>query len=730
MEEKEFFVPNRDLLYFWLCQLAAKVDAGVVILDADTLVVKYINDHFNRITEYEKEEIIGENITILNGTLTEKKDFEELEEVLKTGNPVKRRLFQYRKNGSGFWSDITAIPFFADKKNVQFYFFVLKDVTEIVQMDTLVQLERKLYLSLEQGYQLSCVFEQICDYVSASFYKPNKCCIFLVEDNRLWVLTQSSIPEEFKNSLNNLDLRRYLVDEKTSRFLREPVLNSNIQEHEGWRHLHSVLKKYGLAASWSQPIKNHAGQTVGIFSMYFEEPIIPRPADYIFLDRLAPIVTLALQYFKQKSEILQLAFYDEKTGLRNSASFEKEMANLREQKRSGIIYIMEATEHQYIVDLYGRAGGDALLKQLAVRLGTIPGFEEAVIARYTSSSIIAAMLTEQPNEEILRPYIDDLTFDPYIIDGKNVSITLKIGAAVFTDEMTGAKAIQHADTALLSASKLPGTIMRFYEESQRQSIEKELEVLTLFAGALKNKEIYPMLQPKVDIQTGKIVGFEALARWETAELGFVSPDIFIPLGEKTGNIHKVDRTILKAVLAWQRKRKKQGKRLFPVAVNISANHFYYPRFVENIEKLIKEYEVEPKYLILEITESNELENVSCAKRNICKLRDIGIATSMDDFGVGYSSLSYLQELPFEEIKIDKSFTDSIAEPRMYAVVKTIIQLAADLDMKSVAEGVETKAQHEELKKIGCTIGQGYYYYKPMKLEEVNSLLLQYDENRE
>ena len=235
-----------------------------------------------------------------------------------------------------------------------------------------------------------------------------------------------------------------------------------------------------------------------------------------------------------------------------------------------------------------------------------------------------------------------------------------------------------------------------------------------------------MLQPKVDMQTGEIVGFEALARWESAEIGFVSPAVFIPVGEKTGNIHKVDRAILKSVLAWQRDRKKKGKRLFPVSVNISANHFYYPGFVRNIEKLVNDYGVEPKYLTLEITESIELENVIYAKRNIEELRKIGIATSIDDFGVGYSSLGYLQELPFEEIKIDKSFTDYIAEPRMYAVVKTIIQLASDLEMKSVAEGVETVAQHEELKKIGCNIGQGYYYYKPMKLEEVDLVLEQYE----
>ena len=725
MRENEFQMPTKELLYSWLYRLADRINMGVAILDATNLTVEYVNDVFSHITEYKKEEIIGRKIMELNGPQTDIREIERLTAALNKNETIRTRIFQYRKDRTGFWCDITAVPLFTEEKLASFYLFVVNDVTEVVHIDTLVQLERKLYLSLEQGYHLPYVFEQICDYVSTSFYKPNKCCIFLVEDHTLQVLTQSSLPEEFKNSLSNLDISGYLADERTSRFLREAVTGTDIQKKEDWKVFRPILEKYGIVASWSQPIKNHEGQVVGVFSMYFEEPTTPRLADYLFLDRLAPIVTLALQYFKQKSEILQLAFYDEKTGLRNIACFEKEMERVKELESAGVIYIIEATEYDYIVDLYGRSGGDALLKQMADRLDKIPVFKDAMIARYTSSSLIMATPYEIESQETLRQYINELIFDPYLIEGKNVSITLKVGMAVFGGDVAGTKAIQHADTALFSASKLPGTAISLYDESEVKSIEKELEVLTLFTSALKNREFFPMLQPKVDMQTGEIVGFEALARWESAEIGFVSPAVFIPVGEKTGNIHKVDRAILKSVLAWQRDRKKKGKRLFPVSVNISANHFYYPGFVRNIEKLVNDYGVEPKYLTLEITESIELENVIYAKRNIEELRKIGIATSIDDFGVGYSSLGYLQELPFEEIKIDKSFTDYIAEPRMYAVVKTIIQLASDLEMKSVAEGVETEAQHEELKKIGCNIGQGYYYYKPMKLEEVDILLEQY-----
>ena len=133
--------------------------------------------------------------------------------------------------------------------------------------------------------------------------------------------------------------------------------------------------------------------------------------------------------------------------------------------------------------------------------------------------------------------------------------------------------------------------------------------------------------------------------------------------------------------------------------------------------------MDPKYIKFEITESVELDNVKRAKKIISELKTHGIDTAIDDFGVGYSSLSYLQELPFEEIKIDKSFVDYLADPRMNAVVKTIIQLSKNLNMISVAEGIETEEQHEELKRMGCQVGQGYYYYRPMPLDEIDKLLV-------
>ena len=398
------------------------------------------------------------------------------------------------------------------------------------------------------------------------------------------------------------------------------------------------------------------------------------------------------------------------------------MNGLIERGFEGFLYIIEPGEYQKIIDLYGRQGGDEILRQLASRFESHSMYDDSVMARYTNSALIIASRFELKDMGMPHPEIDTILFEPYYIDNKEVYITLKIGTVKFSQTTSLAEAIHQADTALSNALKSTGTVIKQFEKALIESVEQEMNVLAHISKGLKNSEFFPVLQPKVNIQSGEIESFEALARWISKELGFVSPAHFIPVAESTGNIYKIDREIFEKVLQWQQQRMQAELPIYQVSVNISPSHFYNPAFVSSSVELIAQYGVPFNYIKFEITESIELENVVRAKKIINELNRHGVATSIDDFGVGYSSLSYLQELPFEEIKIDKSFVDNLEIPRMNAVIKTIIQLSLDLNMVSVAEGIETEEQHLELKKLGCLVGQGYYYYKPMPIEEINKLL--------
>lgn len=162
--------------------------------------------------------------------------------------------------------------------------------------------------------------------------------------------------------------------------------------------------------------------------------------------------------------------------------------------------------------------------------------------------------------------------------------------------------------------------------------------------------------------------------------------------------------------------------MYPVSVNISADHFYYPTFVEDFTKKVDRYNIDHRLIKVEVTESIELNDMQRAKDVISELTELGFDVSIDDFGMGYSSLSYLQQLPFREIKIDRSFINNLIDQRMHAVMRTIVQLSKDLSLRSVAEGIETPEQQQKMIDIGCDIGQGYYFYRPMPLDEINKIL--------
>ncbi|MGN7476703.1 EAL domain-containing protein [Solibacillus silvestris] len=716
---------NRSLsdeeMYFWLCQMARQLDSAVAIINPKKgYIIDYVNHIFMRMTEFSENDMIGSTLSLLHGPNTDMLNEDAIQESIENGLTFKTSSFHYRKDGSAFWNEVSNLPMRNQQGELQYSVIVMRDVTDSMNVESLIELERDVYFSLENGDAFENVLRNICNTVETTFGKKCHCSIVLVDDNDRMINIYGEMWKDLKKLDENVLLMGIGAEHKNS--VKKPLIIKDLVKSEYSEAYRMLIEKHHLVSLWSQPILNTEGKIIGLFTMYFEQQAEPQATDFKFLNRIAPIVTLAVKYFDQKNAIRRLAYQDVASGLNNFERFKIILNGLITDGCDGHLYIIEPGEYQNIIDLYGRRGGDEVLRQLANRIQSLSTFEDSIIARYTHSSIIAATRLSLREMNIPQNEVDEILSEPYHIDGKEVLLTLKIGTSSFSSEITFTEAVRQADTALSSALKATGTVIKKFEQSLIESIEQEMNVLAYFSRGLKNSEFFPMLQPKVNLKTGQIESFEALARWVSADIGFVSPALFIPVAENTGNIYKVDREIFKKVLQWQKERQQAGLKLYQVSVNISPSHFYSAAFVENSVTLIEMYGVDPKYIKFEITESVELDNVLRAKKIINELQRFGIATSIDDFGVGYSSLSYLQELPFEEIKIDKSFVDNLSDPRMNAVIKTIIQLSNNLNMISVAEGIETEEQHLELKRLGCQIGQGYYYYKPMPIEQINVLL--------
>ena len=375
------------------------------------------------------------------------------------------------------------------------------------------------------------------------------------------------------------------------------------------------------------------------------------------------------------------------------------------------------SEFSRIVELYGRDTGEALMKQIYERITEKCG-DVQVVGRFASSSLIIYWeyrVAEMPPIERLLKCIVEF---PFVVEGKSLYITLKSGGAAVGQGKSLQDGIRHAENALSEAKNHSGTYAKFYTQERDAQLEKELFILHHLTEAIRNKEMTAYFQPKVELRKGRITSMEALARWISPTLGFVSPADFIPLAERAGLIREIDLQIIEQVLMWFQKRQYEGKRIVPVSVNISPEHFYHPHFIKELEYLIKKYYADPNYIIIEITENLGLVDVERAQKIIQDLFVRGLKTSVDDFGIGYSSLSYLQKLRFAELKIDRSFTSRIQEAGTFAIVQSIIQIAYNLEIDVVAEGVETKEQVEILQQLGCKCVQGFLFYKPMSFAEI------------
>ncbi|WLR47969.1 EAL domain-containing protein [Halobacillus litoralis] len=275
---------------------------------------------------------------------------------------------------------------------------------------------------------------------------------------------------------------------------------------------------------------------------------------------------------------------------------------------------------------------------------------------------------------------------------------------------------------MYQAKQMGGGQYCFYTEEMDQHITRKLQLENGLRKAVEKEGIDVYYQPQVDVYSGKIIGFEALARWSHPELGFIGPDEFIPLAEETKLIVPLGERILFEACHQYRQWMDEGHDLERISVNLSAIQFMDPTIVSTVERVVKETEIRPEHLEIELTESIVQDSVQ-ALPVMNRMKNMGIQLALDDFGTGFSSLSYLKDFPLDTLKVDRSFIQTIHEnEKDRAVVDTVIQLAERLGLSVIAEGVETEVQLEYLRSRGCAEYQGYVFSKPLNKTEASALL--------
>lgn len=713
---------SREELFSSLCSMAKQYSTGVAIIDAHhpNRPFVYYNEPFAALTGYDETELIGKNLSCFAGLKTAADLLAELDYHVKHALPYETSVIHYQKDDSPFWHELVTHPMCDQEGAAQYIMVHSKDVTYEKLFKMLSKLEHEVYLEIEKGDSLSHILQLITTQIETYYTRNIYCSIHLMKDEiSMTAEASGTLPLEIANVLYCLELNSMMNGNGNAVFVKQFTK----KELAAAKKIAQAPLKMEINHCWGKPICGTANEVIGSITMYFDKEPNIKSIEIEFLNRLVPLISLSIKYIAQTQQLRQLAYFDSETKLPNLHYFHTEMESWMEQGERGLIIIIQPGEYSSIVDVYGRSAGDEILRQMVERLQehTLKEGKE-FIAKFSNSCIVFASNRGFDQPELYESRIRQLTKEPFLILEKEFYITLKIGMTHFSPNSQLDEVIRQADTALSRSRQISGTNVAFFEEQNDVKLQLEMDVRNQLTYGLQHKEFYVVLQPKININTLEIEGFEALCRWNSHMLGPVSPAVFIPLAEQTGKIKKIDELVMKQVLRWQRKRLDSDEKTVPIAINISPVHFYEERFVKQVVNLIKRYRVPPHLIKLEVTESMELVDFSKAKEILSELRQHGIECSIDDFGVGFSSLSYLQQLPFREIKIDRSFINAMDNPGMHAVVHTIVQLASNLQMNAVAEGIETPEQFESLKKMGCHTGQGYYFHKPLDLKDAAKLI--------
>jgi diguanylate cyclase (GGDEF)-like protein len=495
------------------------------------------------------------------------------------------------------------------------------------------------------------------------------------------------------------------------------VIASDIERDARWSGFREIAREHGLAACWSVPILDAGGTVLGTFALYDSAPREPSENELGQIRRASRLAAIAIERHRTQSELRRLATRDPLTGLPNRAllidRLTEALARAQRTDSEVAIIFCDLDHFKLVNDSLGHEVGDWMLREVAERLSRVVrpgdtlarfGGDEFVVVARGITATAARRLAERLHGTLDLPLLHPLTGE------HTVSATL--GIALAGAGTVPQDAIRHAGSALYEAKRNSVATRLYSDELHRRATER-LQLHSELRRALERGELHLAYQPIVEVQSGDVVAFESLMRWDSPQLGSVSPARFIPAAEETGLILELgDWALATAVAqarAWGAEHGSVG-----MAVNISARQLVDPGLPARIERTLAEAGLDPRLLVVEVTETALLEHDGRAVQSLAALSARGVHVSLDDFGTGYSSFARLRTMPIEAIKIDKQFVAGLgSDPDARAIVTAMIGVAHGLDLRVTAEGVETPQQLKLLRELGCSHVQGYLLGRPL-----------------
>ncbi|HDZ46974.1 hypothetical protein LCGC14_0155370 [marine sediment metagenome] len=468
---------------------------------------------------------------------------------------------------------------------------------------------------------------------------------------------------------------------------------------------------------------------VGVLGAYASSPRTFSTDDIAFLQGLANILSAAVERQRSNQQLRYMALHDPLTGLPNrlllTDRLNVALAYAQRHNQQVALLFLDLDRFKHVNDVFGHGLGDQLLQEVARRLSSCVRAEDTVSRQGGDEFIVALTgINEEQDAAITAEKLLNVIASPFILEDTEIILGISIGVACFPRHGEDTRTLmRNADAAMYVAKERGRNGYQFYAPEMNMRALDRLTLESDLHRAVERNELFLMYQPQLALNTGGVIGLEALIRWHHPTRGLILPDQFIPMAEECGLIVSVGKWVLETACRQHADWVAQGVTTGSMAVDISAHQFRQADFCEQVSDVLLRTGLEPHLLELEVTEGVVMHGIELVLHKLNTLRELGVTLAIDDFGTGYSSLNYLKQFPLHRLKIDQSFTHGLlGDQESGAIAKAIIQMGLSLGLDVLAEGIETQEQEKHLQTLGCNAGQGFLYAKPLSNEDCEQYL--------
>ena len=706
----------------------------------DNLWVKDVNSRFvisNQVTAARMgfagpADLMGKTDLELLAPEIAQKFFADEQKIVQSGRPmIDMEECVFGASGGKTWILTTKVPLRNDRNEIIGVAGISRDITERKLADALRDGQAQILEMIAMGAPLEDVLDRLVRLIESQLTGIFASILLVDRDGaRLRHGAAPSLPEAYVKAVDGVRIGPKAGSCGTAAYRREPVMVADVMTDPLWADFKGLAAAHGLRSCWSTPILSNRGEVRGVFAMYSKEVREPSPVEMRLVDVTTRMAGIAIERKLAEDRIQFMANHDALTGLPNRTLLDDRLSQAlfyaQRYERWVTVAFVDLDNFKDINDSLGHNAGDELLKAVAKRMVACLRATDTVV-RLGGDEFVILLFDQPKNANVVSASLQKIQAaiaEPVQVDGHTLRVTGSFGVANYPDDGTDADALlANADAAMYRAKEIGGDNFQFYTPELNARVHEKFLLQEELRNALARSEFVLHYQPQVDLRTGRVFAVEALIRWNHPTQGMLSPINFIPMAEETGLITPIGDWVLHEACRQNKAWQDAGLPPMTVCVNVSARQFKDKSLVGRVVSALHDSGLEAKYLELELTESVIMLDVEQAVAMMSALQGLGVHLSIDDFGTGYSSLSALKNFPVVRLKIDKSFINDLAtNDNDKAVASAVISLAKKLNLRVIAEGVETDEQLAFLRENNCDEMQGYHFSRPIGARELEAFL--------